>query len=108
MSAMILHVRSSVAAIRANSCSYGAIKWRLLGARFRLANVRAANFEIFSSTAVYAPVTIRPISLSMHRCFFAILTLRFVCRSEIVNKSSRTPSRVSKFRLTSRLTNRCN
>lgn len=106
MSAMILQVRSSVAAISANSCSYGAIKCRLLGAKFRLAKVSAANFDIFSSTAVCAPVAIRPISLSIHRCFLAILTLRLVYRSEMVNNSSSTPSRVSVLRQTSKLTSR--
>ena len=63
---MILHVFSSDEAIKASSCSKGAIKARLEGARFRFARVKAANFEIFSSLVVRDPVAIKPIKRSMH------------------------------------------
>ncbi len=103
---MILQVFSSDAAIRANSCSNGAIKALFLGAMFKFARVRAANFEIFSSFDVKLPVAIRPMSLSMHRCWLAIFSLssELVSRSLIVHRISRQPSRVSKLELTNRFT----
>ena len=72
---MILHVFSSEAAIKASSCSKGAIKALFFGAKLRLARVRAANFEIFSSLVVKEPVAIRPMSLSTQRYCEAIFSL---------------------------------
>ena len=103
---MILHVFSSEAATKASSCSNGAIRARFFGARLRFAKVSAASFDIFSSFVVKEPVAIRPISLSIHRCYEAIFSFssEFVSLSEIVQSISRQPSRVSKFELTRRLT----
>ena len=103
---MILHVFSSEAATKASSCSNGAIRARFFGARLRFAKVSAASFDIFSSFVVKEPVAIRPISLSIHRCYEAIFSFssELVSLSEIVQSISRQPSRVSKFELTRRLT----
>ena len=72
---MILQVFSSEAAMSANSCSKGAIRALFLGARFRLARVRAASLEIFSSHVVRDPVAMRPINLSTQRYYEAIFSL---------------------------------
>ena len=103
---MILHVFSSDEAIKASSCSKGAIKALFEGARFRFARVKAASFEIFSSLVVNDPVAIRPIKRSMHLYCEAMRTFRAdaVSLSEIVHKISRQPSRVSTLGLTSKLT----
>ena len=103
---MILHVFSSEAAIRASSCSYGTIRGRFAGARFRFARVRAASLEIFSSLRVRDPHATSPISLSTHLYCWAILTLRddAVSESLIVQRISRQPSLVSILGLTSKLT----
>ena len=101
-----MHVFSSDAAIRANSCSNGTIRGLFAGARFKFARVRAANLEIFSSFRVSEPHATSPIRRSTHRYYYAILTLRddAVSESLIVHKISRQPSRVSMLGLTSRLT----
>ena len=106
---MILHVFSSEEAIKASSCSNGAIKARLEGARLRFAKVKAASFDIFSSLVVRDPVAISPIRRSMHLYCDAMRTFRAeaVSLSEIVQRISRQPSRVSMFGLTSRFTRFC-
>ena len=103
---MILQVFSSEEAIKASSCSNGTIKALFDGAKLRLASVSAASFEIFSSLAVSEPVATSPISRSMHLCYDAILTFKaeVVSLSEIVQRISRQPSRVSTLELISRLT----
>ena len=103
---MILHVFSSDEAIKASSCSKGAIKALFEGARLRFARVKAASFEIFSSLVVNDPVAIRPIKRSMHLYCDAMRTFKAetVSLSEIVHKISRQPSRVSTLGLTSKFT----
>jgi hypothetical protein len=72
----------------------------------RLARVKAASFEIFSSLAVNEPEEIKLIKRSMQRYYEAILTLSevVVSLSEIVQRISKQPSLVSIFGLTSKLT----
>ena len=106
ISEMILEVFSSLAAMRTSSCSNGAIKALFDGAKFKLANVSAANFEIFSSLCVSEPEEMRPMSRSMHRCYAAILTLSdvVVSLSEMVQRISKQPSLVSTLGLIRRFT----
>ena len=104
-----MQVFSSDEAINASSCSKGTINALFDGAKLRLARVRAASFEIFSSLAVSEPVATSPISRSMHRYYDAILTFNaeVVSLSEIVQRISRQPSRVSTLELIRRLTKFC-
>jgi len=110
----ILLVRSSQLAIKASSCSYGAMRLLLAGAMFKFAKVKALNFAIFSSVTVgltpckptesLLPAAINPINLSMHLYCCAILTLRLELESDIVQRISSTPSLVSMLGLTNKLT----
>ena len=106
---MILQVLSSVAAIKASSYSNGAIRARFFGARFRLASVKAASFDIFSSLVVKLPVATSPMRRSMQRDWLAIFSLSsvFYSWSLIVQRISRQPSLVSRFELTSKFTKFC-
>lgn len=76
------------------------------GAKLRLARVRAASFDIFSSLAVKEPDEIKLIKRSMQRCYEAILTFSevVVSLSEMVQRISKQPSLVSIFGLTSKFT----